>query len=96
VFKKKKELALKSKKNIEKNLIIKNDKWILESCMKVLLEDGCDPNVVDNQGETLLIDAIKKNKLQSMNLLLSNDCQANIKNKQGISPLGQAIISLNA
>jgi ankyrin repeat protein len=42
--------------------------------MKVLLEDGCDPNVRDNSGETLLIDAIKENKLQSIDLLLKNDC----------------------
>jgi ankyrin repeat protein len=63
--------------------------------MKILLHDGCDPNIVDNSGETLLIDAIKRNKLQSIKLLLDQDCRANIKNKQGVSPLGQAIMSMN-
>jgi ankyrin repeat protein len=55
-------LEKKSEETIKKNLIIKNERWILEGCMKVLLEDGCDPNVRDNSGETLLIDAIKENK----------------------------------
>mgnify|MGYP000120579154 CR=1 FL=1 len=63
--------------------------------MKVLLEDGCNPNIVDNSGETLLIDAIKRDKLQSIKLLLANDCKASIKNKQGVSPIGQAIMSMN-
>ena len=45
---------------IKKNLIVKNKNWVLEGCMKVLLEDGCNPNITDNSGETLLIDAIKK------------------------------------
>jgi ankyrin repeat protein len=56
--------------------------------MKVLLEDGCDPNISDNTGETLLIDTIKKKKLESLKLLLHNDCKVNIKNAQGMSPIG--------
>ena len=59
--------------------------------MKTLLEDGCDPNYVDANGETLLIEAIKENKIQSIQLLMRNDCKANLKNKQQISPIGQAI-----
>jgi hypothetical protein len=58
-LKKKEKLEKKSEDTIKKNLIVKNEQWILEGCMKVLLEDGCDPNVRDNSGETLLIDAIK-------------------------------------
>lgn len=46
-------------KVIKKNLIVKNKYWTLEGCMKVLLEDGCNPNIKDKSGETLLIDAIK-------------------------------------
>jgi ankyrin repeat protein len=76
------KLEQKAEDLIKKNLIVKNEKWILEGCMKVLLEDGCNPNITDNSGETLLIDAIRRNKLKSVKLLLNNDCKANIKNKQ--------------
>jgi ankyrin repeat protein len=38
--------------------------------MKVLLEDGCNPNIKDNSGETLLIDAIKKKNINAITLLL--------------------------
>jgi ankyrin repeat protein len=62
-------------------LIVKNKDWVLEGCMKVLLEDGCNPNIRDNTGETLLIDAIKKKKLNSIKLLLNNDCKVNKKNE---------------
>jgi ankyrin repeat protein len=63
--------------------------------MKVLLEDGCNPNIKDNSGETLLIDAIKKKKLNAIELLLKNDCKVTIKNDQGMSPIGQAVTSMN-
>lgn len=80
---------------LKKNLIVKNKNWVLEGCMKVLLEDGCDPNIKDNAGETLLIDAIKKKKLSAIELLLQNDCSVTIKNDQGMSPIGQAVTSMN-
>ena len=70
--------------------------------MKVLLEDGCDPNITDNQvsimnspltililqGETLLIHAIKNNKLKAIELLLENDCKITTRNAQGMSAFG--------
>lgn len=73
---------------IKKNLIVKNKNWTLEGCMKVLLDDGCDPNIKDNSGETLLIDAIKKKKLKTIELLLENDCKVTARNDQGMSPIG--------
>jgi ankyrin repeat protein len=48
--------------------------------MKVLLEDGCNPNIKDNSGETLLISAIKNKKLSAISLLLKNDCKVTNKN----------------
>ena len=80
---------------IKKNLIVKNKNWVLEGCMKVLLEDGCNPNITDNSGETLLIDAIKKKKLNAISLLLKNDCKITIRNAKGMSPIGQAVTSMN-
>jgi hypothetical protein len=73
---------------IKKNLVVKNKYWILENCMKVLLADGCNPNIMDNSGETLLIDAIKRKKLGTVRLLLENDCKVTIRNGQGMSPIG--------
>ena len=63
--------------------------------MKVLLEDGCDPNITDNSGETLLIHAIKKNKLKAIELLLKNDCKITTRNAQGMSAFGQSVTSMN-
>ena len=63
--------------------------------MKVLLEDGCNPNIKDNSGETLLIDAIKKKKLSTIKLLLENDCKVATRNDQGMSPIGMAVMSMN-
>lgn len=80
---------------LKKNLIVKNKNWVLEGCMKVLLEDGCNPNILDNSGETLLIHAIKKNKLNALELLLDNDCKITTKNAQGMSAFGQAVTSMN-
>lgn len=80
---------------IKKNLIVKNKNWVLEGCMKVLLEDGCNPNIIDNSGETLLIDAIKKKKLNALALLLKNDCKITMRNAKGMSPIGQAVTSMN-
>ena len=60
--------------------MVKNKNWVLEGCMKTLLEDGCNPNIKDNTGETLLIHAIKNKKLNSIRLLLKNDCKVSLKN----------------
>jgi ankyrin repeat protein len=49
--------------------------------MKELLEDGCDPNIITNTGETLLIDAIKKSKVNAIKLLLKYDCHTSTRNK---------------
>lgn len=80
---------------LKKNLIVKNKNWVLEGCMKVLLEDGCNPNITDNSGETLLIHTIKKNKLNALELLLNNDCKITTRNAQGMSAFGQAVTSMN-
>lgn len=82
-------------KIIEKNLIVKNKYWTLEGCMKVLLEDGCNPNITNKAGETLLINSIKNKKVSTIKLLLENDCQVTTKNEQSISPIGQALMSMN-
>lgn len=63
--------------------------------MKVLLEDGCNPNIMNKAGETLLIHAIKTKKISTIKLLLENDCKVTTRNKQGISPIGQAVMSMN-
>ena len=89
------EKIRESERILQKNLIVKNKNWVLEGCMRTLLEDGCNPNIKNNYGETLLIDAIKKKKLNSVRLLLKNDCKVSLKNDQGMSPIGQAITSMN-
>lgn len=71
--------------------------WILDECMRNLLEkQRCSPDVVDNYGETLINFAIKHNKMKSFALLLANKVDVNSMNSQQISPIGQAFISRNA
>jgi ankyrin repeat protein len=48
--------------------------------MKELLKDGCDPNIITNNGETLLIDAIRNNKINAIKLLLKYDCHTSSRN----------------
>ena len=38
---------------------------------------------------------IKKKKLSTIKLLLDNDCKVNNRNDQGMSPIGQAVTSMN-
>jgi ankyrin repeat protein len=46
--------------------------WMLERCLIDLLEDGCDPNIEDVNGETLLIHTINTNKKKSFEYLLKH------------------------
>ena len=73
---------------VRKNLVVKSKDWALEGCMKTLLADGCNPNFIDNNGDTIMIKAIKENKMKSMKLLLKNDCKTNLKNNHSMSPIG--------
>lgn len=73
------------------------NQWILNDCMQNLLErQQCNPNVLDNYGETLLNFAIKTNKMKSFDLLLANKVNVNASNQHQMSPLGQAFVSRNA
>lgn len=59
------------------------NQWILNDCMKNLLElQNCSPDIIDNYGETLINYAIKNDKMKSLDLLLSNRvdvCKMNLK-----------------
>lgn len=48
--------------------------------MKLLLDMGFDPNVVDKNGDSLLIKAIRDNKKTSFNTLMQYDIDLNQKN----------------
>lgn len=66
------------------------DAWILEECLRILLqEEKCDPNVMDNYGEILLNMAIQTFKTQSIQYILnSGNIRINDVNEKGISPIG--------
>jgi hypothetical protein len=44
--------------------------WVLEDLMIEMLEQGFDPDIMDNTGETFIIHTIKTNKLKCLKLLL--------------------------
>jgi ankyrin repeat protein len=68
---------------------------MLEPCLVQLLKDGCDPNVCDVNGETLLIHIIKSNKIKSFQYLLEYGVDLEGKNYLDQTPIGQAIQSGN-
>ena len=47
------------------------------------MNDGCDPNTKDVNGETLLIHVIKSNKTKSFKYLISHDVDINQANEDG-------------
>ena len=54
--------------------------WMLESALRDLLNDGCDPNTYDVNGETLLIHVIKTNKIKSFEYLLDHGVNLELEN----------------
>ena len=61
-----------------------------------MLKANFDPNIVDNQGETLMNHVIKTNKLKSLTIILGKDASSVKLNSKGMSPLGQCIVSQNS
>ena len=53
-----------------------------------MLDANFDPNIVDNQGETLMNYVIKTNKLESLKIILKKDASSTKLNSKGMSPLG--------
>lgn len=59
--------------------------------MQLLLQRKIDTDITDSSGETLLIHAIKTNKLESIDLLIQNGTDIHMPNQKGMTPLGQSI-----
>ena len=73
------------------------DAWTLRECFeKLFFEVKCNPNIMDNSGETLLNATIAQYKRQSLQMLIeSKFIKINKPNERGITPIGQAFISKN-
>ena len=59
--------------------------------IRVFLNTGIDPNIVDKNGNTPLLVATKYRKARAINFLLVRGANPNIANKKGITPLHIAI-----
>lgn len=66
---------------------------MLKKCMIEMLDHKFDPDITDNSGETFVNHLIKTNKLESLKLILEYNASSTKKNKLGMSPLGQCIVS---
>jgi ankyrin repeat protein len=73
--------------------------WLVEGAargdvplIRLLLENGADPNVQDSQGSTALVGSFKDHKesLEMMKVLLEHGTNPNTKNSSGESPLTSA------
>ncbi|CAG7730654.1 unnamed protein product [Allacma fusca] len=53
----------------------------------LLLELGCDPNIVDNHGRSALHNAVRRGDLKSTLLLLCHECHPDLKDEDGDTPL---------
>ena len=63
--------------------------------VKLLLDNGADPNISDNFGSTPLISATHKNNYDMVKLLLDKEADVNLKTVGGLSALQGAIINSN-
>ena len=54
--------------------------------IKVLIENGFDPNIPNNQGDTPLHHAITGEKIKCVDLLIQKGVNERIKNNQGFIP----------
>ena len=68
--------------------------WDLETCMKILLKDNCDPNIFEIYGRyTLLTYCIINQKPKSLEMLLKYGADPNFnkRNHDRTTPLGIAV-----
>lgn len=56
---------------------------------ELIFVERCDPNIMDNYGQTLLNFAIKEHKYHSIRYMIeSKHVKVNEPNRQGITPIG--------
>lgn len=70
--------------------------WPLEECMQKLLEDGCNPNSLDIQGEPIVYHMIKNKKKKSLALMLKHGLNLKVVSLDKVtSPFGEALMKMN-
>ncbi len=69
-------------KSLVETLIAGDDRTIRE-----LLESGADPNIKNELGQTVLIEACRRGKLEIVRLLLESGASPNLANSNGTTPL---------
>ena len=62
----------------------------LSETLDILLDNGADPNVQNNAGETPLHKAVAKNSLPSIESLIQNGANPKVENKSKQTPLRMA------
>ena len=60
------------------------------ACVKALLEEGASTSVQNKDGEVAGHVAVKVGDLEMLQLLIDYDCEVNIRNYDGHTPLGEA------
>lgn len=67
--------------------------WILQDCAKIMLKENFLPDIRNPNGETLINYAINQNKLEFLKLILENGASSTYKDINGMTPLGQCLVS---
>ena len=66
-----------------------NNSWVLKPCMDLLLAKGCDTNVIDNFGESLVNFVIAHQKMKTFEDLIKHGVDLNLRDQLGVNPITQ-------